>query len=148
METVKHVAMFSFVSVDLCCGGRLIRKCVAENSCEPTLWPVGMVLEGSSEALCPPPSLELRPSCNKSQPLPPLGSCSTPHDGLFPGDKEPVKYGELIVLGWVTCPSGVCGGEVGGIFPSEPNYVLLRFKQFGPVLKEYFTPKFVTCSYL
>ncbi|XP_041723787.1 E3 ubiquitin-protein ligase pellino homolog 1 isoform X3 [Coregonus clupeaformis] len=58
-----------------------------------------MVLEGSSEALCPPPSLELRPSCNKSQPLPPLGSCSTPHDGLFPGDKEPVKYGELIVLG-------------------------------------------------
>ncbi|KAK6323087.1 hypothetical protein J4Q44_G00054260 [Coregonus suidteri] len=65
------------------------------SGCKPTLWSVGMVLEGSSEALCPPPSLELRPSCNKS----PLGSCSTPHDGLFPGDKEPVKYGELIVLG-------------------------------------------------
>ncbi|KAK1889676.1 E3 ubiquitin-protein ligase pellino like 1 [Dissostichus eleginoides] len=58
-----------------------------------------MVLEGSSEALCPPPSLELRPSCNKSQPSPPLGSSSTPHDGVFPEDKEPVKYGELIVLG-------------------------------------------------
>ncbi|XP_036814075.1 E3 ubiquitin-protein ligase pellino homolog 1-like isoform X5 [Oncorhynchus mykiss] len=54
-----------------------------------------MVLEGSSEALCPPPSLELRPSCNKSPP----GSCSTPHDGLFTGDKEPIKYGELMVLG-------------------------------------------------
>ncbi|XP_067117459.1 E3 ubiquitin-protein ligase pellino homolog 1 isoform X1 [Osmerus mordax] len=67
--------------------------------CEPPLWPVGMVLEGSSEALCPPPSLELRPSCNKSQPSPPLGSASQPHEGLFPGDKEPVKYGELIVLG-------------------------------------------------
>lgn len=58
-----------------------------------------MVLEGSSEALCPPPSLELRPSCNKSQASPPLGSGSQPHDSLFPGDKEPVKYGELIVLG-------------------------------------------------
>ncbi|KAL6490470.1 E3 ubiquitin-protein ligase pellino homolog 1 [Colossoma macropomum] len=58
-----------------------------------------MVLEGSSEALCPPPSLELRPSCNKSQPSPPLGSGSQPHDALFPGDKEPIKYGELIVLG-------------------------------------------------
>lgn len=68
-------------------------------SSEPQLWPVGMVLEGSSEALCPPPSLELRPSCNKSQPSPPLGSSSQPHDGVFPEDKEPVKYGELIVLG-------------------------------------------------
>ncbi|XP_066538036.1 E3 ubiquitin-protein ligase pellino homolog 1 [Hoplias malabaricus] len=58
-----------------------------------------MVLEGSSEALCPPPSLELRPSCNKNQPSPPLGSSSQPHDALFPGDKEPIKYGELIVLG-------------------------------------------------
>ncbi|KAJ8008098.1 hypothetical protein DPEC_G00101240 [Dallia pectoralis] len=66
---------------------------------EPTVWLVGMVLEGSSEALCPPPSLELRPSCNKSQASPPLGSGSAPHGGLFPGDKEPVKYGELIVLG-------------------------------------------------
>ncbi|KAM9426561.1 E3 ubiquitin-protein ligase pellino homolog 3 isoform 2-T2 [Pholidichthys leucotaenia] len=58
-----------------------------------------MVLEGSSEALCPPPSLELRPSCNKSQPSPPLCSSSQPHDGVFPEEKEPVKYGELIVLG-------------------------------------------------
>ncbi|XP_063042443.1 E3 ubiquitin-protein ligase pellino homolog 1 [Engraulis encrasicolus] len=62
-----------------------------------------MVLEGSSEALCPPPSLELRPSCNKGQPSPPLGSGSQPLDSLFSGDKdkdkEPVKYGELIVLG-------------------------------------------------
>lgn len=69
-------------------------------SSEPQLWPVGMVLEGSSEALCPPPSLELRPSCNKSQPSPPLGSSSQPHDGVFPEDKEPVKYGELVVLGY------------------------------------------------
>ncbi|KAG7235109.1 hypothetical protein INR49_003213, partial [Caranx melampygus] len=65
---------------------------------EPQLWPVGMVLEGSSEALCPPPSLELRPSCNKSQSSPPLSTSSQPHDGVFPEDKEPVKYGELIVL--------------------------------------------------
>lgn len=91
-------------------------------SCEPTLWPAGMVLEGSSEALCPPPSLELRPSCNKSQPSPPLGSCSTPHDGLFPGDKEPVKYGELIVLGWVTCPS-VCVCVGGWVFLCVFAYV-------------------------
>lgn len=69
-------------------------------SSEPQLLPVGMVLEGSSEALCPPPSLELRPSCNKSQPSPPLGSSSQSHDGVFSEDKEPVKYGELIVLGW------------------------------------------------
>ncbi|XP_015251099.1 PREDICTED: E3 ubiquitin-protein ligase pellino homolog 1-like isoform X2 [Cyprinodon variegatus] len=66
---------------------------------EPQVWPVGMVLKGSSEALCPPPSLELRPSCNKSQPSPPLGSGSQPHDGVITEDKEPVKYGELIVLG-------------------------------------------------
>ncbi|XP_067255816.1 E3 ubiquitin-protein ligase pellino homolog 1 isoform X3 [Chanodichthys erythropterus] len=58
-----------------------------------------MVLEGSSEALCPPPSLELRPSCNKNQPSPPLGSGSQSHDALCPEDKEPIKYGELIVLG-------------------------------------------------
>ncbi|KAJ3584934.1 hypothetical protein NHX12_013657 [Muraenolepis orangiensis] len=66
-----------------------------------------MVLEGSSEALCPAPSLELRPSCNdtKSQPPPspsPSPSPSPlllPHDAVFPADKEPVKYGELIVLG-------------------------------------------------
>ncbi|XP_056431763.1 E3 ubiquitin-protein ligase pellino homolog 1 [Gadus chalcogrammus] len=65
-----------------------------------------MVLEGSSEALCPAPSLELRPSCNntKSQPSPPpplpLGTSGPqPHDPVFPSDKEPVKYGELIVLG-------------------------------------------------
>ncbi|KPP77397.1 E3 ubiquitin-protein ligase pellino 1-like [Scleropages formosus] len=59
-----------------------------------------MVLEGSSEALYPPPSLELRPSCNKSQPSPPLGSGSQPHDSFYQGDKEQVKYGELIVLGY------------------------------------------------
>uniref|UniRef100_A0A9J8CAK7 Pellino E3 ubiquitin protein ligase family member 3 n=1 Tax=Cyprinus carpio carpio TaxID=630221 RepID=A0A9J8CAK7_CYPCA len=58
-----------------------------------------MVLEGSSEALCPPPSLELRPSCNKNQPSPPLGSGSQSHDALCPEDKAPIKYGELIVLG-------------------------------------------------
>ncbi|TRY55356.1 hypothetical protein DNTS_020903 [Danionella cerebrum] len=58
-----------------------------------------MVLEGSSEALCPPPSLELRPSCNKNQPSPPLGSGSQSHDALCPEDKDPIKYGELIVLG-------------------------------------------------
>ncbi|XP_024864045.1 E3 ubiquitin-protein ligase pellino homolog 3 isoform X2 [Kryptolebias marmoratus] len=58
-----------------------------------------MVLKGSSEALCPPPSLELRPSCNKSQSSPPLDSSSQPHNGVFPEDKEPVKYGELIILG-------------------------------------------------
>ncbi|XP_061815985.1 E3 ubiquitin-protein ligase pellino homolog 1 [Nerophis lumbriciformis] len=58
-----------------------------------------MVLEGSSEALCPPPSLELRPSCNKSQASPPLGSSSQLPDGVFTQDREPVKYGELIVLG-------------------------------------------------
>lgn len=69
------------------------------SSSDPHAWPVGMVLEGSSESLCPPPSLELRPSCNKSQATPPLGSSSQPHDGVFPEDKEPVKYGELIVLG-------------------------------------------------
>lgn len=69
-------------------------------SSEPQLRPVGMVLEGSSEALCPPPSLELRPSCNKSQTSPPLGTSSQPHDGVFPEEKEPIKYGELIVLGW------------------------------------------------
>ncbi|XP_051934136.1 E3 ubiquitin-protein ligase pellino homolog 1 [Hippocampus zosterae] len=57
-----------------------------------------MVLEGSSEALCPPPSLELRPSY-KSQPLPPLGSSSRLPDGVFPDDREPITYGELIVLG-------------------------------------------------
>uniref|UniRef100_A0AAV2KRI4 Pellino FHA domain-containing protein n=1 Tax=Knipowitschia caucasica TaxID=637954 RepID=A0AAV2KRI4_KNICA len=66
---------------------------------EPQSGPVGMVLEGSSEALCPPPSLELRPSCNKSQASPPLGCSSQPHDAVFSEDKEPVKYGELIVLG-------------------------------------------------
>ncbi|GLD66677.1 E3 ubiquitin-protein ligase pellino homolog 1-like isoform X1 [Lates japonicus] len=60
---------------------------------EPQLWQVGMVLEGSSEALCPPPSLELRPSCNKSQSSPPLSTSSQPHDGVFHEDKEPVKYG-------------------------------------------------------
>ncbi|KAG9338198.1 hypothetical protein JZ751_026948, partial [Albula glossodonta] len=59
-----------------------------------------MVLEGSSEALCPPPSLELRSPCSKSQPAPPLGSITHPHQGLYPGDKEPVKYGDLIVLGY------------------------------------------------
>ncbi|XP_066574996.1 E3 ubiquitin-protein ligase pellino homolog 1 isoform X2 [Amia ocellicauda] len=60
-----------------------------------------MVLEGSSEALCPPPTLELRPSCNKTvASSPTLGSSSQHHDSLFPGDKEPVKYGELIVLGY------------------------------------------------
>ncbi|XP_049618309.1 uncharacterized protein peli3 isoform X3 [Syngnathus scovelli] len=58
-----------------------------------------MVLEGSSEALCPPPSLELRPSCNKSQPSPPLGSSSQLPDEVFPDDRETVTYGELIVLG-------------------------------------------------
>ncbi|XP_057186194.1 E3 ubiquitin-protein ligase pellino homolog 2 isoform X2 [Triplophysa rosa] len=58
-----------------------------------------MVLEGSSEALCPSPSLELRPSCNKSQPSPTLGSGSQSHNALCPEDKEPIKYGELIVLG-------------------------------------------------
>lgn len=72
---------------------------VLSSSRDPHAWPVGMVLEGSSESLCPPPSLELRPSCNKSQATPPLGSSSQPHDGVFPEDKEPVKYGELIVLG-------------------------------------------------
>ncbi|XP_035485708.2 E3 ubiquitin-protein ligase pellino homolog 1 isoform X3 [Scophthalmus maximus] len=75
-----------------------IRHLIMRSS-EPQLWPVGMVLEGSSEALCPPPSLELRPSCNKSQSSPPLSTSSQPHDGVFPEDKEPVKYGELIVLG-------------------------------------------------
>ncbi|XP_029106610.1 E3 ubiquitin-protein ligase pellino homolog 1 isoform X1 [Scleropages formosus] len=70
------------------------------SSCLSVLWPVGMVLEGSSEALYPPPSLELRPSCNKSQPSPPLGSGSQPHDSFYQGDKEQVKYGELIVLGY------------------------------------------------
>ncbi|KAJ8346550.1 hypothetical protein SKAU_G00279510 [Synaphobranchus kaupii] len=48
----------------------------------------------------PPSSLELRPSCNKSQPSPPLGPGSQPQDGLCPGEKEPVVYGELIVLGY------------------------------------------------
>ncbi|KAA0722997.1 E3 ubiquitin-protein ligase pellino -like protein 1 [Triplophysa tibetana] len=57
-----------------------------------------MVLEGSSEALCPSPSLDLRLSCNKSQPSPALGSGS-PHNALCPEDKEPIKYGELIVMG-------------------------------------------------
>ncbi|KAI1902626.1 hypothetical protein AGOR_G00017890 [Albula goreensis] len=70
------------------------------SGCVPVLWPVGMVLEGSSEALCPPPSLELRSPCSKSQPAPPLGSITHPHQGLYPGDKEPVKYGDLIVLGY------------------------------------------------
>ncbi|KAF3836740.1 hypothetical protein F7725_004204 [Dissostichus mawsoni] len=70
-----------------------------EGGSEPQLWPVGMVLEGSSEALCPPPSLELRPSCNKSQPSPPLGSSSTPHDGVFPEDKEPVKHNGSLANG-------------------------------------------------
>lgn len=69
------------------------------SSCVSVLWPVGMVLEGSSEALCPPPSLELRPSCNKGQPSPTLGSGSQPHDDIYQTDKEQVKYGELIVLG-------------------------------------------------
>lgn len=77
---------------------RLLTGCFVFSG-DPPAWPVGMVLEGSSESLCPPPSLELRPSCNKSQATPPLGSSSQPHDGLFPEDKEPVKYGELIVLG-------------------------------------------------
>ncbi|KAJ8348286.1 hypothetical protein SKAU_G00268750 [Synaphobranchus kaupii] len=65
------------------------------SGCVSVLWPVGMVLEGSSEALCPPPSLELRSPCNRSQ-----GPPAHPHLGLYPGDKEPVKYGELIVLGY------------------------------------------------
>lgn len=69
-------------------------------SSDPHAWPVGMVLEGSSESLCPPPSLELRPSCTRGQATPPLGSSSQAHDaGVFPDDKELVKYGELIVLG-------------------------------------------------
>ncbi|XP_069036586.1 E3 ubiquitin-protein ligase pellino homolog 1-like isoform X2 [Lepisosteus oculatus] len=51
-----------------------------------------MVLEGSSEALCPPPSLDLRPS-------PPPGSGPHPHEG----DREAAKYGELIVLGYNGC---------------------------------------------
>ncbi|CAG5929589.1 unnamed protein product [Menidia menidia] len=58
-----------------------------------------MVLEGSSEALCPPPSLELRASCNKNQSSPPLGPSSQTHKVIFPEDKEPIKYGELILLG-------------------------------------------------
>ncbi|KAG5844126.1 hypothetical protein ANANG_G00158200 [Anguilla anguilla] len=73
------------------------------SGCVSVLWPVGMVLEGSSEALCPPPSLELRSPCKKGQPPPPLGSITHPHQGLYPGDKEPVKYGELIVLGYNGC---------------------------------------------
>ncbi|KAG7484939.1 hypothetical protein MATL_G00055650 [Megalops atlanticus] len=75
-----------------------VPTCVPDHA--PVLWPVAMVLEGSSEALCPPPSLELRPPCNKSQPSAPLGSGPHPPEGLYPGDKEPVKYGELIVLGY------------------------------------------------
>ncbi|XP_035263393.1 E3 ubiquitin-protein ligase pellino homolog 3-like [Anguilla anguilla] len=59
-----------------------------------------MVLEGSTEALCPPSSLELRPSCNKSQHSSPACPGPQSQDGLCPGEKEPVVYGELIVLGY------------------------------------------------
>ncbi|KAI5609606.1 E3 ubiquitin-protein ligase pellino-like 1-like [Silurus asotus] len=76
----------------------------------PCTWPSDMVLEGSSEALCPPPSLELRPSCNKSQPSPPLDSGSQSHDAIFSGDQEPTKYGELIVLGH---NGSLAGGDKG-----------------------------------
>ncbi|XP_066574998.1 E3 ubiquitin-protein ligase pellino homolog 1 isoform X3 [Amia ocellicauda] len=78
-----------------------IARCYLVGDPVPVLVPAGMVLEGSSEALCPPPTLELRPSCNKTvASSPTLGSSSQHHDSLFPGDKEPVKYGELIVLGY------------------------------------------------
>uniref|UniRef100_A0A8C4X2I7 Pellino E3 ubiquitin protein ligase family member 3 n=1 Tax=Erpetoichthys calabaricus TaxID=27687 RepID=A0A8C4X2I7_ERPCA len=61
-----------------------------------------MVLEGSSEALCPPSSLDLRQSCKKttSSSSSPLVPASQHHDNLIINDKDPVKYGELIVLGY------------------------------------------------
>ncbi|MBN3282837.1 PELI3 ligase, partial [Polyodon spathula] len=71
--------------------------------------PRAMVLEGSSEAVCSPSSLELRQSGHRtssSSSSSSSDSSSSPlqnHDAFLSNEKEPAQYGELIVLGYNGC---------------------------------------------